>query len=74
VHDLLGYATYYAFGDTRGLQTLVLKSKHNSAYVRLQWETVMGGTDADRQPLQQGISMPTHEPAAAAAATQGNER
>ena len=35
VHDLLGYATDYAFGQHRGLQTLVLKSKHRSAYVRL---------------------------------------
>ena len=55
VHDLLGYATDYAFGDKRGLQTLVLKSKHRSAYVRLQWETVMGDTDADRQLVQEAI-------------------
>ena len=34
VHDLLGYATDYAFGQQRGVQTLVLKSKHRSAYVR----------------------------------------
>ena len=27
VHDLLGYATDYAFGDKRGLQTLVLKQE-----------------------------------------------
>ena len=49
VHDLLGYATDYAFGQERGLQTLVLKSKHRSAYVRLYWDTVMGDTVADRQ-------------------------
>ena len=49
VHDLLGYATDYAFGQQRGLQTLVLKSKHRSAYVRLYWDTVMGDTDADRE-------------------------
>jgi len=49
VHDLLGYATDYAFGQRRGLQTLVLKSKHRSAYVRLHWDTVMGDTLADRQ-------------------------
>jgi hypothetical protein len=36
-----GYATDYAFGDKRGLQTLALKSGRRSAYVRLQWETVM---------------------------------
>ena len=41
VHDLLGYATDYAFGQQRGLQTLVLKSRHRSAYVRLHWDTLM---------------------------------
>jgi hypothetical protein len=55
VHDLLGYATDYAFGEKRGLQTLVLKSNHRSAYVRLQWETVMGDTDADRQRVDKAI-------------------
>ena len=55
VHDLLGYATDYAFGQQRGLQTLVLKSKHKSAYVRLHWDTVMGDTIADRQLVDQGI-------------------
>ena len=49
VHDLLGYATDYAFGQQRGLQTLVLKSKHRSAYVRLHWDAVMGDSDDDRQ-------------------------
>ena len=55
VHDLLGYATDYAFGQQRGLQTLVLKSKHRSAYVRLYWDTVMGDTEADRQLVDQSI-------------------
>jgi hypothetical protein len=55
VHDLLGYATDYAFGETRGLQTLVLKSKHRSAYVRLQWGTIMGDTDADRKRVEEAI-------------------
>ena len=52
VHDLLGYATDYAFGQQRGLQTLVLKSKHRSAYVRLRWDTLMGDADADRQLVE----------------------
>lgn len=56
VHDLLGYATDFAFGDTRGLQTLVLKSRHRSAYVRLQWETIMGDTAADRQLVDAAVS------------------
>lgn len=42
IHDLLGYATDYAFGQQRGVQTLVLKNKHRSSYVRLHWDTVMG--------------------------------
>ena len=49
VQDLLGYSTDYDFGQQRGLQTLVLKNKHRSAYVRLHWNTVMGDSDADRQ-------------------------
>ena len=55
VHDLLGYATDYAFGQQRGLQTLVLKSKHRSAYVRLYWDTVMGDSDADKVLIDQAI-------------------
>ena len=55
VHDLLGYSTDYAFGQTRGLQTLVLKSKHRSAYVRLQWDTVMGDGLSDRQLVDEAI-------------------
>lgn len=61
VTDLLGYATDYAFGDKRGLQTLVLKSKHRSAYVRLQWETIMGDTVADRQLIDNAIKNAIHE-------------
>ena len=61
VHDLLGYATDYAFGDTRGLQTLVLKTKHRSAYVRLQWETIMGDGVADRQLVDDAVRNAIHE-------------
>jgi hypothetical protein len=61
VHDLLGYATDYAFGDHRGLQTLVLKTKHRSAYVRLQWETLMSDSDADRQLVNNIIANAIHE-------------
>lgn len=49
MYDLLGYATDYAFGQQRGLQTLVLKTRHRSAYVRLHWNTLMSDTVADRQ-------------------------
>lgn len=61
VHDLLGYATDYAFGDNRGLQTLVLKTKHRSAYVRLQWETLMSDSDADRQLVDKIVENAIHE-------------
>ena len=61
VHDLLGYATDYAFGDTRGLQTLVLKSKHRSAYVRLQWEVIMSDADADVKQVNAAVTNAIHE-------------
>lgn len=61
VHDLLGYATDYAFGQQRGLQTLVLKSKNRSAYVRLHWDTVMSDTDVDRQTVNQAIQSAIRE-------------
>lgn len=61
VHDLLGYATDYAFGQERGVQTLVLKSKHRSAYVRLHWDTVMGDADADRQLVNSAIKNAINE-------------
>jgi hypothetical protein len=49
VHDLLGCATDYGFGQKRGVQTLVLKTGRRSAYVRLHWDTVLGDTPADKQ-------------------------
>jgi len=55
VHDLLGYGTDYAFGDKRGLQTLALKNRRRSAYVRLQWETIMRDTPADRRLVDTAI-------------------
>jgi hypothetical protein len=61
IHDLLGYATDYAFGDSRGLQTLVLKSKHRSAYVRLQWETIMSDAPEARQLVATTIANAIHE-------------
>lgn len=61
VHDLLGYATDYAFGQQRGVQTLVLKSKHRSAYVRLHWDTVMGDDDGARQLVGVAIESAINE-------------
>jgi hypothetical protein len=61
VHDLVGYATDFAFGQQRGLQTLVLKTRNRSAYVRLSWDTVMGNTDADRQLVALAIASAVKE-------------
>ena len=55
VHDLLGYATDYAFGQQRGIQTLVLKSRNRSAYVRLNFDTVVGDTDTDRAAVDAAV-------------------
>ncbi len=55
VHELLGYATDYAFGQQRGVQTLVLKSRHRSSYVRLHWDTVMGDGAAERATVETTI-------------------
>ena len=49
VHDLLGCTSDYGLGQKRGLQTLVLKTGHRSAYVRLHWDTILGDTATDRQ-------------------------
>jgi hypothetical protein len=61
VRDLLGYATDYALGQQRGLQTLVLKSKNRSAYVRLHWDTVMSDNDADRQTVDHAVQSAIRE-------------
>ncbi|HZP86420.1 MAG TPA: hypothetical protein VFB54_06340 [Burkholderiales bacterium] len=61
VHDLLGYATDFAFGQQRGLQTLVLKSRHRSAYVRLNWDSIMDDTVAARQAVDAAIAAAINE-------------
>lgn len=61
VHDLLGYATDYAFGQQRGQQTLVLKTSNRSAYVRLTWDTVIGNAEADRQAVDAAIKSAIRE-------------
>lgn len=61
LHDLLGYATDYAFGQERGQQTLVLKTRNRSAYVRLQWDTILGDIPADRQFVDNAIRSAINE-------------
>jgi len=55
VHELLGYATDYAPGEQRGTQTLVLKRRHRSSYVRLGWDTVMGDGAVEVQAVKTAI-------------------
>jgi hypothetical protein len=54
-HDLLGYATDFGFGQQRGVQTLVLKTKHKSSYMRLHWDTLMGDGSAEELAVQSKI-------------------
>ncbi|WP_291986072.1 hypothetical protein [Candidatus Accumulibacter sp. ACC007] len=61
VHDLLGYATDFAVGEARGRQTLVLKSRSRSSYVRLQWETILGDGPAARQLVDDAIQSAINE-------------
>lgn len=55
LHDLLGYATDIGFGQERGLQTLILKIRSRSAYVRLKWDTILGDAPGDRQLVDEAI-------------------
>jgi hypothetical protein len=61
LHNLLGYSTDYAFGQDRGLQTLILKSRNRSAYVRLQWDAILSDTPTDRATVDGAIKSAIHE-------------
>ena len=54
-HELLGHATDYAFGQERGRQTLVLKTRNRSAYVRLQWDAILSDEPVDRQTVEAAV-------------------
>jgi len=53
--DLLGHSTDFGFGQSRGAQTLVLKTSRKSAYLRLGWDTIMGDSPADQGLVQAAI-------------------
>jgi len=55
VHDLIGYSTDYGFGQKHGVQTLVLKTRRRSAYLRLHWDTILSDAPADRQLVDAAI-------------------
>jgi hypothetical protein len=61
LHELLGYATDYAAGQERGRQTLVLKTRGRSTYVRLQWDSVLGDSPADRKLVDDAIRSAINE-------------
>lgn len=60
-HDLLGYTTDFGFGQKRGVQTLDLKTGRRSAYVRLQWDTVLGDAPAQRELVEAAIASAINE-------------
>ena len=60
MHHLRGYSTDFVFSGKPGLQALVLKKRHGSAYLRLR-EVVMGVTDADRALVQSAIESAINE-------------
>lgn len=54
-HELIGYDSDFGFGQKRGIQTLVLKTPQRSAYVRLDWVTVLSGAPEGRQLVDGAI-------------------
>ena len=61
VRDLLGYSTDYGLGQKRGLQTLILKTGHKSAYVRLHWDNILGSNAEDRQLVTNAVQKAIQE-------------
>ena len=61
VPDVLGHSTDYSHGEGEVVQTLVLKSRRRSAYVRLRWSTIMGDSDADRDGVSRAIESAIRE-------------
>jgi hypothetical protein len=61
VHDLIGCTTDYGFGQKRGLQTLVLKTGHRSAYVRLHWDTVLSDAPAEKALRDEAVRSAINE-------------
>jgi hypothetical protein len=54
-HDMLGYSTDYGFGQKHGVQTLVLKTRRRSAYLRLHWDTILSDGAAERLLVENAI-------------------
>jgi hypothetical protein len=61
IRDLLNYSTDFGLGQKRGLQTLILKTGHKSAYVRLSWENILGSNAEDQQLLNSAAQKAINE-------------
>jgi hypothetical protein len=55
VRELLGYSTDFALGQARGVQTLVLKTRGRSAYVRVHWDTLMSDSTDERARVDEVV-------------------
>lgn len=60
VHDLLGMGTDAGFGQQRGVQTLVLKTRNRSVYLRLEWDTLIGDSASARKSVADAIDHATN--------------
>jgi basic membrane lipoprotein Med (substrate-binding protein (PBP1-ABC) superfamily) len=61
VRDLLGYSTDYGLGQKHGLQTLILKTGHKSAYVRLHWDNIFGSSSEDKALVTNSVQKAIQE-------------
>src|SRR5688500_17503575 len=61
VRELLGYSTDFALGQARGVQTLVLKTRGRSAYLRVHWDTLMSDAADERAGVQELVRMAVQE-------------
>lgn len=54
-HELVSYDSDFGLGQKRGIQTLVLKTPRRSAYVRLEWSTIIGDAPAQRELVEEAV-------------------
>jgi hypothetical protein len=54
-HELLGYATDFGFGQARGVQTLVLKTRRRSVYLRFSLDSILGNSAEDLRAFDEAI-------------------
>lgn len=54
--ELIGYDSDFGFGQKRGIQTLVLKTRSRSAYLRLDWDTLSGAASTAQRSIDEAVS------------------